>query len=68
MIRKTVIRYSEAFKLKIVNEFETGKLFCINEARRRYGITGRDRFSRQKSRLKLLFIRRLICIIQEDHT
>ena len=37
---KTVMRYSEAFKLKIVNELETGKLSCINEARNRYGITG----------------------------
>lgn len=37
---KTIMRYSEAFKLKIVNELETGKLSCINEARTRYGIIG----------------------------
>ena len=37
---KTIMRYSEAFKLKIVNELETGKLSCINEARKRYGIIG----------------------------
>jgi len=40
MMSKTVMRYSEAFKLKIVNELETGKLSCINEARKRYGIIG----------------------------
>lgn len=37
---KTVIRYSEAFKLKVVNELETGKLRCIGEARSLYGIPG----------------------------
>ena len=41
-MRKTVIRYSEAFKLKIVSELETGKLSNISEARNRYGITGCD--------------------------
>ena len=40
MMGKTVMRYSEAFKLKIVSELETGKLSCINEARKRYGISG----------------------------
>jgi len=37
---KTVIRYSEAFKLKIVKELESGKLSCVHEARMRYGIRG----------------------------
>ncbi len=37
---KTVIRYSEAFKLKVVNELESGKLSCVYEARIRYGIRG----------------------------
>ena len=40
MMNRTIMRYSEAFKLKIVNELETGKLSCINEARKRYGIIG----------------------------
>ena len=39
-MRKTVMRYSEAFKLKIISELETGKLSNISEARNRYGITG----------------------------
>ena len=37
---KTVIRYSEAFKLKVVNELESGKFSCVHEARMRYGIRG----------------------------
>jgi len=41
-MRKTVMRYSESFKLKIVSELETGKLSNISEARSRYGIRGCD--------------------------
>ena len=41
-MRKTVMRYSEAFKLKIISELETGKLSNISEARSRYGIRGCD--------------------------
>ena len=37
---KTVIRYSESFKLRIVNELESGKLSCVHEARMHYGIRG----------------------------
>lgn len=40
MLEKKSIRYSEAFKLQIVNELESGSLCSINEARDRYGITG----------------------------
>lgn len=36
----TVRRYSEAFKLEVVKELESGKLSSIAEANRRYGITG----------------------------
>ena len=39
-MRKTVIRYSEAFKLKVVTELETGKLTTFSEAMERYGIRG----------------------------
>ena len=39
-MNKTLIHYSEAFKLKVVNELETGKLTSFNEARERYGIGG----------------------------
>ena len=35
-----VVRYSEAFKLKVVRELETGRLRSRAEARRRYGIRG----------------------------
>jgi transposase-like protein len=40
MMSKTLIRYSEAFKLKVVKELETGKLLSCEEARERYGIGG----------------------------
>jgi len=33
-------RYSEAFKLQVVSELESGKLSSHSEAQRRYGITG----------------------------
>ncbi len=39
-MKKETMRYSEAFKLQIVSELESGKLTCPNEARRRYGIKG----------------------------
>lgn len=35
-----VIRYSEAFKRKVVSELESGKLVNMAEARRKYGIGG----------------------------
>jgi transposase-like protein len=37
---KKVVRYSEAFKLKVVSELESGKLSSMAEARRKYGIGG----------------------------
>lgn len=36
----TVRRYSEAFKIQVVQELAAGKLSSICEAKRRYGITG----------------------------
>ena len=39
-MEKSVVRYSEAFKLQVVLELETGKLGCIFEARKRYAIKG----------------------------
>lgn len=42
MGRATVVRYSEAFKLQVVNELESGAVESIAEARRRYGIPGAD--------------------------
>jgi len=35
-----VVRYSEAFKLKVVSELESGRLRSREEARERYGIGG----------------------------
>ena len=36
-----VLRYSEAFKLQVVGELESGRLSSVEEARRRYGIGGK---------------------------
>ena len=36
----TICRYSEAFKLLVVSELESGKLVSVGEAKRQYGITG----------------------------
>ena len=36
----TIVRYSEAFKLTVVREIESGKLASITEAQSRYGIRG----------------------------
>ena len=37
---RSVLRYSEAFKLQVVSEIESGQLSSINEANHRYGIAG----------------------------
>ena len=37
---KTVVRYSEAFKMQLIRELESGKLDSIGHARRTYGISG----------------------------
>jgi len=41
MRAKIVRRYSEAFKLQVVSELDSGKLGSIAEARERYGIAGK---------------------------
>ena len=40
MNEKLSFRYSDAFKRKVVSELESGKLSCLAEASRRYGIKG----------------------------
>jgi len=35
-----IFRYSEAFKMQVVQELESGALSTVAEARRRYGIRG----------------------------
>lgn len=37
---RQIFRYSEAFKIQVINELESGKLATIAEARKRYGIRG----------------------------
>jgi transposase-like protein len=39
-MKKEVVRYSEAFKLRVVSELESGKLRNAHEARQRYDIRG----------------------------
>ncbi|NOZ13599.1 MAG: transposase [Acidobacteria bacterium] len=39
-MQRTVISYSEAFKLKVVTELENGKLVSIKQAKQKYGIRG----------------------------
>jgi len=40
MVRKDVLKYSEAFKAQVVSEIEDGKLTSCNDAALRYGIRG----------------------------
>ncbi|MDD3089523.1 MAG: transposase [Candidatus Omnitrophica bacterium] len=40
MVRKTVVRYSEAFKLQVLREMEEGKFPSKEALRRAYGIRG----------------------------
>jgi transposase-like protein len=39
-MRRQVIRYSEAFKMQVINELESGTLPTVAAARERYGIRG----------------------------
>ena len=38
--KRVIVRYSEAFKRKVVGELESGVLGSVTEAKRRYGIRG----------------------------
>lgn len=40
MERPVTVRYSEAFKLQVLSELESGKFDCVEQARRAYGIGG----------------------------
>jgi transposase len=46
MMKDMKLRYSEAFKLQVVQELESGKLGGIQEARERYGIGGSETIQR----------------------
>jgi transposase-like protein len=39
-MKKHILRYSDAFKIQVVSELESGKFSCIFEARKRYAIKG----------------------------
>ena len=39
-MKKNIVRYSDAFKIQVVSELESGKFKCIFEARKRYAIRG----------------------------
>ena len=39
-MQETTVRYSEAFKLQVINEIERGVFRSLDEARERYGIGG----------------------------
>lgn len=45
MSMRTIRQYSEAFKLQVVAELESGKLRTMDEARERYGIPGQGTVS-----------------------
>ena len=45
-MKKEVVRYSEAFKLQIVSEIESGKFKSIFEAMKRYDIRGTSTIQR----------------------
>jgi len=40
MEQKIVVRYSEAFKIQVVNDLESGRFDNINQATKHYGIKG----------------------------
>lgn len=57
MASQETIRYSEAFKLEVVRELESGRLASVEAARRRYGISGKatvQRWLRKYGRNDLL--------------
>ena len=57
MVLTRVVRYSEAFKLQVVEEIESGRFSSANEASKAYGITGNgtvERWMRQSGRGRLL--------------
>jgi len=39
-MKSETVKYSEAFKLQVVSELESGHLRCAYDARMRYGIKG----------------------------
>lgn len=62
---KTVVRYSEAFKMQLIQELESGKLDSIEHARRTYGISGTytiqrwlKRYGRHDLRTRIVHVRK----------
>lgn len=57
MVSDRVVRYSEAFKLQVVEEIESGRFRSSYEAAKAYGITGKgtvERWLRQSGRERLV--------------
>ena len=42
MGQPVTVRYSEAFKLQVITELESGKFDCVEQARQAYGIGGSE--------------------------
>ena len=56
-MKKEFIRYSEAFKMQVVEEFGQGKFATISQARKAYGICGKatiQKWVREYGRPELL--------------
>lgn len=63
---KTILRYSQAFKLKIVNEIESGKL-TISRAQRIYDIKGSETIQSWIKRMgKLHLLNKVVRIEMKD--
>jgi transposase-like protein len=45
-MQETINRYSEAYKIQVVNELESGKLMNIPHAKLKYGIKGNETIQR----------------------
>ena len=57
MVQKAAVRYSEAFKIQVLREVETGKFETKASAYRTYGITGCgtiDRWARKYGKYHLI--------------
>lgn len=61
------MRYSEAFKLKVVRELEEGRFGGVGEVRRVYGIRGAATVSAWVRRFgKDHLLRKVVCVMKAD--
>ncbi len=67
MVKRSTIRYSEAFKLKVVGELERGRFGSIGEVRRAYGIRGAETVSAWIRRFgKDHLLGKVVCVMKAD--